>query len=1181
MGVDARKPTLPAPTDSSAAVDTSGGSVTGTDLATDVSKRTDKTSYSIPEDGSPITISTRKKREKGETKLGRSHNRSQTSLLIEYFEGGKEGSKSQTRRPSVRVKVTPSAAKKLKDERDHIVVSESNGTRRPSYSRRISLGSSVSPKRVTEDQSISSAASLAEDSNLARGPPPVEIEVLHRGQGSDLSGTSNEPRYIVPPSDISSMPPDSVLDTGAQVRTARPHRSRSASREEIITAKDTLKAPARRRSRSLSRERIAQKVVEKLGNKPREVSSSKKKHSDKSRSRSVSKELLETEIKSPRRKSGRHREDESFSTGESSLLTNSALDPRRHSDAYSFRSGTSKSSITNPKLLETVEDAIRRLILPELKELKKDSRVQSTRSKFERGANPSDLSTSSISLEEQSRRASKSGRDAGLKKPRVVRRDSRESEEILSSGSKRRKERRKERDGESRSDRSYSRRESGDSTIVEDDKGHRKKGKDHRIRDAAAGALLGGALTAAALKHHDSRSSVDTRERRKKRRSSKSRGRSVSVAESEEIFHKHDVPPMPMRSDIDSEFTRTSLLSDQTASTASPTHREVREVMRGSPQEVHSPGSSTPTRTPLSPTGLQRGLDTRHSNLSAGDLSNHKSVSDQSVHETKHSLGKEAALAGAAGGAAALLARAARNSPRHSPRDSPVIDEERVKEYEKNLHTQHPIRRGLSPIQSVASYRTSEPNRDSMEQSRDSIHHAHSTGSLSSLNKEQNVRDSRASFESYSSAASPIAAKSQRPEGINLENRSEILGQHQFPNDMQSPRDSYQESYQEGDEDWYDEQHRENDRYRDSYASSDPKVEMHRMTNYTDDSLDAPYLDKVTAGQQVGKGSAANPEYVHTPVAVESAVASLYDPSVLDVRSSQSPHRSRTNSPDRQDGVIPASPVQSMRELPASDRGSPLKQEFVPESHDEKSFHQRMGAPSPPQSVTQSLEERHSIPEMGTSALPLDSERMPEVGHGFGSPDSDITTNPSVIQGPIGGVSHENRDHWPYNPTPSRSKGDMYADSTERQGLGAAEAGILGAGLLAMGNRVGANDKTFAGYNERGELLSPSRDLHSSHQDGFMSPGLKDEGYISAAPNRSPGAATPEIKRKQLGKGLARLNDGLNVEDPFLSEDRALTSHSHGMASPLYDGATGKGIDGIQSKDIVALMDHVSIVVYC
>jgi hypothetical protein len=112
MGVDTRRPILPAPTES--LVDTTGGSTTGTDLATDISRRTDKTSYSIPDDGSPITVSTRPHRDRDD-KLSRSHRDSQTSLLIEYFEGGKE-SGGVVSRPSVRVRVTPSGARKSKNK---------------------------------------------------------------------------------------------------------------------------------------------------------------------------------------------------------------------------------------------------------------------------------------------------------------------------------------------------------------------------------------------------------------------------------------------------------------------------------------------------------------------------------------------------------------------------------------------------------------------------------------------------------------------------------------------------------------------------------------------------------------------------------------------------------------------------------------------------------------------------------------------------------------------------------------------------------------------------------------------------------------------------------------------------------------------------------------------------------
>jgi hypothetical protein len=202
---------------------------------------------------------------------------------------------------------------------------------------------------------------------------------------------------------------------------------------ELVTVKDTLKAPSYDRGRSMSDERLREKVIERICSKAGEVSSGR---GEKGRIRSVGKELVEAETISPQRKSSKHRDEESTTGAESSFVSNSLLSANRKSgNQSSFRSGTSKSSINNPELLETVENAIRQLIQPELKKLKKDQKLASNRYK-------------------------------------------------------------------------------------------------------AAGAMIGGALTAAALKHHDPRSEVDQREQGKKRSK-----RRASDAEFEEIFRKHEVPP--------------------------------------------------------------------------------------------------------------------------------------------------------------------------------------------------------------------------------------------------------------------------------------------------------------------------------------------------------------------------------------------------------------------------------------------------------------------------------------------------------------------------------------------------------------------------------------------------------------------------------------------------------------
>ncbi|KAL4935353.1 hypothetical protein BDV06DRAFT_228898 [Aspergillus oleicola] len=447
MGINSRRPLLPAPTDSSI-VDTSiGGSVTGTDLGTDISRRTDKTSYSIPDDGSPVTIPTRRKhRSRGEdSKLSRSAHHSQTSLLIEYFEGGKgSGSGAIVSRPSVRVRVTPSSSgKKSKEPSVHIT--DSAGNRRPSYSRRISLGSPSSKQKsggelIGGGDDLSYTSSGDEHQNAG----PVEIELMNRDQGSELS------RKYLPQSEISSMPADSMLE--APSSGPRLLRNGSPELEEAEPeTKDYLKTPVRRRSRSLSTERIAQRAAEKLTNNMRDASSKRRA----GKSRGIASDYQDVESKTPRRKTY-HKEDE-LASPESSLLSNSNVSSQRRSKDYTYHSNTSKSSLNNPKLLETVEDAIRRLILPELKELKKDQKVATNTSMFERALSNTYSPASSESRDGLVRRLSKHSSAPDVRKPKVVlNRDSKDEGIVLADDSvSSQKGRRASRDSEMTADSGY------------------------------------------------------------------------------------------------------------------------------------------------------------------------------------------------------------------------------------------------------------------------------------------------------------------------------------------------------------------------------------------------------------------------------------------------------------------------------------------------------------------------------------------------------------------------------------------------------------------------------------------------------------------------------------------------------------------------------------------------------
>ena len=1118
MGVATRRPVLPAPTES--LLESAEETGLSTDIATDISRVTDRTSHTIPDDGSPITITTGKKRSALQ-KLTKGGNASQTSLLIEYFEGGKDP-QSGKRRPSLRVKVRPSTSRKNKAPGDaHVVVTESQGARRPSYSRRISLGTD-SPSRVVDAESVSSLDSLVNTRRVRK--PPIEIEVASPEE-SDISTTSHSPeaRFIVPESDISSMPADSMLGTHQHVTMPRPTYENDYSDEENIES-GALKPPSFPTDRNASNERITQKVIEKLSNKPR-LESSKRQHGDKIRRRSDNRDSVpEGHQRSSRRKVSKSSENESVTTTTgSSLPSNSVLSADHPSiDQRSALSGASTTSINNPKLLRTVEDAIRRLILPELEEIKKDKKQTPHHSRYDRETVPSDISGSSFSREETTRRVS-----SGHRK----RRSSRTSSGATPTSSRTHERHHRELDYDSPSEQNYRHNESLDSVSLEDKQRSQKHGKDRRLRDATAAALAGGALTTAALHHHESTSSIDDSERLKRRSKSKSRSsRSTSMKEEDEIFHKYDVPPMPMTSEIGTDLTRSSLLSSNTAGTATPVQREVREVIRGEPKEVSSPISQTPTRTSVN---LRKGLGTHHGNLSERNLSMHNI---QHPHNDFEEPDDDAA--------------SFENQDDAFMTPDNLTDEERVKQYElRNLHTQHPIRRGLSPIQSVASYTTTEPNRNS-------IMHQRSSGSLQSYKQHQPELKKEISIASSSPAPSTDLARSWRPQGISLENRSEIMGRH---------GDNKQSSKDFDPDEFYDEQHSQNEQYRDSYASSDPKLHVGQMSNFTDDSMDAPYLDKVTAGHHVAYGHGANPEYVHTPSGVESAVASLVDASVLD--NSQLSYRSQGKSISQHD-------AESLRSAPREalfeKRGSPLKQQLSRHSIQDVKGHRQNDVVSPIQSISQSARSvrsaqsdtygqisQASMHKVSRTSIPPTPEAEP-----VQSPESETTTNPSVIQGPIGGLSHGNRDHWPLNPTPPRSKPKMLSTVHD---IDTVDDHLVPEALA---------------INREHDFKTRS-DPYMGNQMVPTPPGVRDEGYITGDNPPSPGYGMQSKNARMENLSPAEIHmDGQLADDPFTTKaSKYMSGLSQGM-SPLYDGATGKGIDRIHSKDIVALMDHVSTARY-
>ena len=1137
MGLDKRPP-LPAPTDISSADQASAVGIN--DFATDLSTRTDKTSYSIPEDGSPVTITTKKIRNE--------RDQSQASLLIEYFEAGKSGEKARSR-PSVRVRVTPSSSKRSKKAHDHIQITETTRDRKPSYTRRISLPGATEFVDGTE---------ISELSENSSGRPPVEVEVL---QHSELSTSDLAPTRFVPlPSEISTLPTDSFLDHSSAFQS--PRKSRTDHLEEAAEAAAIGAAGAyamekvedARHSRARSGERLYKKVAEKRekdsAGRVREKTSRTKERSG--RSRSASQEYIADHNETTKTLSTRHRDDKYLDPGFQASEISGVSD-------RSMRSAHSATSINNPKLLGIVEDTIKRLILPELTALKEEQNLQKKRLKYEEITRDSKAPAGS---REDLRRLSKTS-----SMPSVRRTDTfgEEREVIRTSESPRaRKTRRSSR--ESTSDRSLE-------TAVRDESSHsrrhssgekrRSHTKEAALAAGAAGAALG--LTAANLRHHESSSSIDGKRERRKKHSSKSRSRTNSVSESlEEVSRREIIPPLPMQSMVESDITRDSILSADTerppsrgsVSERTPI-REIQEVSRGSPLHVISP-ARTPNRerTPASVRESIRHYEDRRS-----------PASDRGMSKTK------AAGLAAAGVAAGTALGAAMHNRRHHD----VVDHD---EYEEEYHNGE-----LSPVQSDGSLRhhreeLMEHNRIRSIKSGDSFSSARKAERFTSRTNDRSVPVSPNVFET-----------GKRPQGISLEPGYEIM-----------PEDEYGGTPVHSDvDDWLEREHEENEQYRSELSQLEPsELEHGHDSRYTDvsaaEEYDGPEED---ARHLLSVHNRA--EYIHTPAAVESAVASLLDPSNLSGVSSTK-NSQISASKESKEAHVPLLEREAFRERTiqgvgvqrqptTKERWEHIRDRAIASTDNYQEGGVVHGSPRHSESRSMDL-----LPRMGASAIPQPGDDMPEIGHGLDD-ESEMTTNPSIIQGPIGGMEHEDRSHWPYEPTPDpNSLQDREVNHTRDSGLlGPAAAAAAGAAIgLGVAHAQGKHVEPV-----HREFDSPAYEYQPHVEDDWESathevetgrePYLqqmytpspanqKDEGYQSAA-HQSGLSPEPFRPGRGIDESSFEQYDEMGIDDPFLTQKhlRHESGLSHGMNSPLYDSATGKGVDRIQSRDIVALMDHLTV----
>ncbi|KAH7244425.1 uncharacterized protein BKA55DRAFT_647451 [Fusarium redolens] len=169
--------------------------------------------YNLPSDGTPATIST----------LGNMATKSQTSLLIEYFEGGKgQRGPSSKCRPGIRVRLTPSKRKGVYTKH-HPEVTETS---------RIDPSSGIPSDELLDNSPMgSSNPPNIGDSSLQRNPIDIEIDHSHRRRRPATKKNVNDSKYQS--YDSGYIPDDDMRPPSRNIaRRSRPKQSRRSQSTE-------------------------------------------------------------------------------------------------------------------------------------------------------------------------------------------------------------------------------------------------------------------------------------------------------------------------------------------------------------------------------------------------------------------------------------------------------------------------------------------------------------------------------------------------------------------------------------------------------------------------------------------------------------------------------------------------------------------------------------------------------------------------------------------------------------------------------------------------------------------------------------------------------------------------------------------------------------------------------------
>ena len=660
-------------------------------------------------------------------------------------------------------------------------------------------------------------------------------------------------------------------------------------------------------------------------------------------------------------------------------------------------------------------------------------------------------------------------------------------------------------------------------------------------------------------------------------------------------------PPMPLMSDINpSEITRTSIqsaVSDRPYSASEELANSARELVQG--QALTASGISTPTRA-HSPINHERHAFAMHqANVSHGDLT--------ALPRGTREFGDEYDT-DEYGRKIPMDSYSYDYNGRHEEPES--VDYASEHDYEERYYiTQDvpsPLRyvpyqagtRGLSPIPSVSGY-TEAGSEAHLPQNY-----------VETASPTKSLERARKPLSSHSDDSIPRNLRSREfdsPSAADGDRTDEMRDGHAVRGIGLSPKLVHQAmGVESAVASLVESSVLEPSVVTDNPAYYGPDVPDKRdsITSYEEQSKAQLSRGLSCAdGMDIDDLRALEEERLATPGSKSAAQSHEYSEYEVDEYGRKVPRTKYRHSPTASEAAITAGAVgaaaaalKAAKQKKQEAAEGQFVEDFQPagvarnRSFKERTMHQGWEPQTTPTHSVDRLDLHQDAKLSASDARHTDeNETMPETSY-F---DTRLQASSPFAEGRLNGESAHHEGSGKQTPTQRQVSGQ------DRDGLGLAEA----AGAAALGAAAGmaaTRSREVSQEPDDWQRTSDERKrdtlVTNPYEDAspIVNPELNDNllaarGLDTPFSAGSPGFAN-ENDEGYLPNGLDRIPDAqqqvkeghrVTDDDPFYapnshSQSRHLSGMSQGMASPFYDAAMGTGIERIENKDIVALMQHVS-----